>query len=80
MALVLASYKTALRAALLADSSIQAIDNAALTALVSAICTATDAYIRSATVTVPPGVAVAVAGSSSAQTGATVAPGVGLIT
>lgn len=80
MALVLATYKAALRAAMLAAPSIQAIDNAALTALVDAICAATDAYIRTATVTIPSGIAVATAGSATAQTGATTAPGVGAIT
>jgi hypothetical protein len=35
---------------------------------------AIDAYIKSATITVPPGQAVATAGSPAAQTGATVAP------
>jgi hypothetical protein len=59
MPLVPATYKTALRVALLADPAIGAIDGPALTALVDAICTATDAYIRTATVTstgvAPPG-------------------------
>jgi len=38
------------------------------------LATAIDSYIRSATVIVPPGQAVATAGTPLAQTGATVAP------
>jgi len=38
-----------------------------------------DAYIRTATVTTPPGVAVTTAGSAVAQTGVTTAPGIGII-
>lgn len=38
------------------------------------LATAIDTYIKSATVIVPPGQAVATAGSPAAQTGATVAP------
>lgn len=47
--------------------------------LATAISDATDTYIKSATVTTPAGVAVATAGSPTAQTGATVAPGIGTI-
>lgn len=38
------------------------------------ISTAVDAYIRSQTITIPPGQIVATAGSPAAQTGATTAP------
>lgn len=38
-----------------------------------------DAYVKTGTVTVPLGVPVATAGSPTAQTGATTAPGIGTI-
>lgn len=40
---------------------------------------AIDTYIKSATITVPAGIAVSTAGSPSAQTGATTAPATALI-
>ena len=57
----------------------------AITKIARDLSQAIDAYVRSGLVitnpgqqvTVPPGVAVATAGSPSAQTGTTVAPGVG---
>lgn len=57
------------------------VNNAAMTADCDAIAQAVIEHILAvAVVTVPPGVAVATAGSAAAQTGATVAPGVGAIT
>jgi hypothetical protein len=70
MPLVIATYKTALRAAMLATPAIGAIDGPALTALVDAICTATDAYIKTATVT----------STGTAPPGGGVVPSVGVIT
>lgn len=67
------------RLALLDPSQI--VNNAALTADCDAIAQAVVQHIQAAAVvTVPPGVAVATAGSPSAQTGVTTAPGVGSIT
>jgi hypothetical protein len=43
----------------------------------SKIANAIDVYVKTATVTIPAGVAVATSGSAVAQTGATTAPGVG---
>jgi len=43
------------------------------------LATIIDSYIRTATVTVPPGVAVTTAGSAVTQSGATIAPGIGTI-
>lgn len=48
-------------------------------ALASAIANGVDEWIKTATVTVAPGIAVATAGSPTAQTGATTAPGTGTI-
>ena len=45
----------------------------------SAIATAIDKYIKSATVTIVAGIPVATAGSPAAQTGATTGPGMGTI-
>lgn len=68
-----------MRAAFLAEPSIQAIDGPALTKLCNAISTTVVDHIKAAAVvTVPSGVAVVVA--VPAGTGATVAPGVGAIT
>ena len=79
MALNAASLSTALRAAMLANPTIGAIDGAGLTAMCDAIATTVVSHITAnAVVTVPPGVAVVVA--VPAGTGATTAPGVGAIT
>lgn len=43
------------------------------------LATAIDTYIKSATVTVAAGIAVATSGSPTSQTGATTAPGTGTI-
>jgi hypothetical protein len=56
------------------------VDNAAMAADCNAIAQAViEHFAAAAVVTVPPGVAVATAGSAAAQTGATTAPGVGSI-
>lgn len=58
-----------------------AVDNAQLTALCDAIAGAVVTHLKAAAVvTVPSGVAVATAGSATAQVGATTAPGIGAIT
>lgn len=43
------------------------------------LASAIDAYIKTATITVPAGIAVATTGSPAAQTGATTAPATALI-
>lgn len=48
-------------------------------AIAGAISTQLQAAVGQMTVTVPPGVAVATAGTPAAQTGATTAPGVGTV-
>ncbi len=86
MALSASALSGLIRTAMLADPRIGAIDDSdlpsdqkALTAMCDAIGSAVVAHILSAAVvTVPPGVAVAVA--VPAGTGATVAPGIGAIT
>jgi hypothetical protein len=79
MALNSTTLSAALRAAMLANPAIGAIDGAGLTAMCDAIASTVVAHITAnAVVTVPPGVAVVVA--VPAGTGATTAPGVGAIT
>lgn len=81
MALSSAVLSAAMRAALLADPGIQAIDGPALTKLCDAIAEAVVAHITgAAVVTIPPGVPVATTGTAAAQAGATTAPAVGEIT
>jgi hypothetical protein len=48
-------------------------------AIADAIADGVDAWIKTATVTVQAGIAVATAGSPTAQTGATTSPGTGTI-
>ena len=43
------------------------------------LSTMIDAFVKTGTVTIPEGVAVATAGSPTSQTGATTAPGIGTI-
>lgn len=43
------------------------------------IATAIDSYIKTATITIVPGIPVATAGTAAAQTGATTGPGTGSI-
>jgi hypothetical protein len=52
----------------------------ALADLAQKLAAAIDTYIKSATITVPPGVAVATTGTAAAQTGVTTGPGVATIT
>lgn len=79
MALNKPTYHAQLKAALItALTNDKSVEDAA-DALATAITNATDTYIRSATVTVPPGVPVATTGTSTAQTGATTASGIGTI-
>jgi hypothetical protein len=70
MPLVPATFKTELRTLMLADPAIGAVDGPALTALVNAIVTACDHYIRTATVT----------STGTAPPGGGVVPSVGVIT
>ncbi|OFV81987.1 MAG: hypothetical protein A2Y78_00185 [Acidobacteria bacterium RBG_13_68_16] len=79
MAMSSSVLSAALRAAMLADTAIGAVDGPALTAMCDAIAAAVVTHITgSAVVTVPLGVAVQVVPATG--TGATTAPGVGAIT
>ncbi len=81
MALNASTLSASLRAAMLAAPSIQAINNASLTALCDAIASTVVSHIQvAAVVIVAPGIPVATAGSPSAQTGTTTAPGTGTVT
>lgn len=53
--------------------------DAALEDLAQKIAAAVDAFVKSATVTVPSGIPVSTAGTAAAQTGATTAPATGTI-
>jgi len=79
MALVQATLKTQIEAAFNAQSGKTENPEAAISDLANRLATAIDAYIRSATVTVSAGIPVSTAGSPTAQTGTTTAPGVGQI-
>ena len=81
MALNPTTLSSALRVALLANPDVQSVDDVALTGLCDAIAQTVVAHIvSSAIVTVAPGIAVATTGTAAAQTGATTAPGTGVIT
>lgn len=53
--------------------------NAALENIAQKLSDAIDVFVKSGTVTVPPGVPVATTGTAAAQTGATTGPGTGTI-
>ncbi len=72
--------KQTLQAALLADfKSIKLGEDDAAAKVAEAIANRVDAYIKTATITVNPGIPVATAGSPAAQTGATTGPGTATI-
>jgi hypothetical protein len=73
MALVVSTLSSSLAAAYTAAKNAE-LSEAAFANLVA---TAIDAYIKTATVTVNPGQAVATTGSATAQTGSTTSPGTG---
>jgi hypothetical protein len=78
MALSSSVLSAAMRAALLAEPDIQAIDGTSLTKLCDAIAGAVVSHITTAAVvTVPSGVAVQV--TPATGTGATIAPGTGVV-
>ena len=54
-------------------------ENASFDEFADRLSTAIDTYVKTGTVTVPAGVAVATTGSATAQAGATTAPGIGTI-
>ncbi len=54
-------------------------ENASFDEFATRLSDAIDIYIKTGTVTVPAGVAVATTGTAAAQTGATTAPGIGTI-
>lgn len=76
MALVAATLKAQLEADFNAINL--GSDNAAAK-VAEAIANRVDAYIKTATITVNPGIPVATAGSPAAQTGATTGPGTATI-
>lgn len=72
--------KATLQAALAADfKSIDLGNEDASNKIAEIIANRVDAYIKSATITVSPGIPVATAGSPAAQTGATTGPGTATI-
>lgn len=80
MALSASTLKAEVKAAILADDDISAIDGDALDGLCDAIATTVVAHITAnAVVTVASGIPVATTGTAAAQTGATTAPGSGTI-
>jgi hypothetical protein len=79
MALVKSILKQKIKAALDKQKAAESDPAASADSLAQDLTDAIDAYIKSATVTVAPGIPVATAGSSSAQTGATNGPGQGTI-
>lgn len=60
-------------------SDSEAVKNRFAENISNAIADGVDAWIKTATVTVAEGIPVATAGSPTAQTGATTAPGTGII-
>jgi hypothetical protein len=69
-----------LKAQLEADfKSINLGSDDAAAKVAEAVANRVDAYIKTATITVNPGIPVATAGSPAAQTGATTGPGTGTI-
>ena len=79
MALNTPLLKQHIKAAFKAQTTKENNPDTALDDLAGKLAQAMQTYITSATVTVPPGVAVATAGTAAAQTGATTAPGIGTI-
>lgn len=75
MALVKPTLKAQIRDAFNAQRSNTDDPEGALTDLADKLTNAIDAYIKSATITVQPGIPVTTAGSATAQTGATTGPG-----
>jgi hypothetical protein len=74
MPLVKPSLESAILAAFKKMSAPVGSMEAAQAQLAKDLATAIDTYIKSAKIVIPPGQAVATAGSPSAQAGATVAP------
>jgi hypothetical protein len=79
MPLVPNNLKTSLKSAISAIQCDPDNADAALDAFCGALANSIDAYIKTATVTVNPGIPVATAGSPAAQTGATTGPGTGTL-
>lgn len=87
MALATEALKLALKADILEilntpiteKSSDAEVKNNFATKLANAIGDRLDAWIKTGTVTVPPGIPVSTAGSPTAQTGVTTGPGTGTI-
>lgn len=74
MALNKPTLKAAIKAAFVAEKDSEDNLDQSLDNIADAIADAVDAYIKSATITVPAGIPVTTAGSASNQTGATTAP------
>jgi hypothetical protein len=79
MALVKATLKSAIEAAFKVQASKEDNPDGALSDLSDKLAAAIEAFVKSGTVTVAAGIAVSTAGSPTAQTGATTAPGTGTI-
>ena len=77
MALVPNTFKSQLKTALKNIQCDPDDPDAAIDAFCDAFVNSIDAYIKSATVTVQPGITVSTAGSPTAQTGATTSTGTG---
>lgn len=76
MALVKSTLKNGIKALL---TDMRAKEEISDDEFADQLATLIDTYIKSATVTVAPGITVSTAGSAVAQTGATTAPGAGTI-
>lgn len=79
MALIPNNLKTSLKSAISAIQCDPDNADAALDAFCEALANSIDAYIKTATVTVSPGIPVTTAGSPTTQTGATTGPGTGTL-
>lgn len=76
----MALVKATLQASLLADfKAISLGSDDAAAKVAEAIANGVDAYMKTATITVAPGILVSTAGSAVAQTGATTSTGTGTI-
>lgn len=75
-----AVFSAALRAAMLANPDIGAVDDVGLTAMCDAIAQTTLAHLlANGVLVVDAGIPVATTGTAAAQTGATTAPGTGTL-
>jgi len=71
--------KSALDAPITEKSDSDTVKRNLANSIADAIADGVDVWIKTATVTIPPGVAVSTSGSATSQVGATTAPGIGSI-